>query len=177
MSVRPARGDPRGLVQPILGVLAGRFSDLPRDRVSVLQDLTAPWLRPWKVGLGLFGAAAGLALFLAAIGLYAVVAFGVRQREHEFGIRRALGAQAPDLVRLVLVQVVALGATGILLGAAAAYWGARFVQPLLYPGLSARNPPVLVTAGAVLLAACLAAGFFPARVAGRADPRSALQAE
>ena len=127
--------------------------------------------------MGLFGAAAGLALFLAAMGLYAVVAHGVRQREHECGIRRALGARVPDLVRLVMAQVVALGAIGIVLGAAAAYWGARFVKPLLYPGLSARDPAVLLAAGAVLLAACLAAGVFPARAAGRADPRSALQAE
>ena len=172
-----AGGDPERLVRPVLHIMAELFPDLSRDRVAVLADQFAWEWRPWKVGLGLFGAAGGLALFLAAMGLYAVVTFSVRQREHEFGIRRALGARVSDLVRLVVVHVAALGATGILLGGAAAYWSARFVQPLLYRGVSARDTTILFTSGAVLFAACLAAGFFPARAAGRADPRSALQAE
>lgn len=172
-----ARDDPRRLIQPILGIMAGRFPSLPRERVAALRDLTAPWLRPWRMGMGLFGAAAGLALFLAAMGLYAMIAYGVRQREHEFGIRRALGAQVSDLARLVILQTVTLAVPGLLLGAAAVGLSARSINPLLYPGLSAHDPTVLVPAATILLAACLAAGIFPARNAGRADPRAALQAE
>jgi putative ABC transport system permease protein len=127
--------------------------------------------------MGLFGAASGLALFLAAMGLYGVIAYGVRQREHEFGIRRALGARVSDVVRLVMMQSVAYAAVGTVLGAALAFWGARFITPLLYQNITPRDPSILITAGAVLLAACLAAGFLPARAAGRADPRGALQAE
>jgi ABC-type antimicrobial peptide transport system permease subunit len=157
--------------------MADLFPDLPRERVRALPDVFALQLRPWKVGMGLFAAAGSLALFLAAVGLYAVIAYTVRQREHEFGIRRALGAQVSDLVRLVMAQSVAFGALGTVLGAALAYWGARFVKPLLYQDVNPRDPSILIAASVVLLTACLVAGFFPARAAGLADPRAALQAE
>lgn len=172
-----SRGKPERLVDPILRVMAQLFPDLPRERVRALRQYYAREFRPWKVGLGLFGAAGALALLVAAIGLYAVIAYGVRQREHEFGIRRALGARAVDIGRLVMGQSVAYAALGIGVGAALAYWRARFVTPLLYRNISPRDPSTLITASVVLLAACLAAGFLPARAAGRADPREALQAE
>jgi predicted permease len=172
-----ARGAPERLVEPILRFLAQLFPDLPRERVRVLRQYYAREFRPWKVGLGLFGAAGALALLVAAVGLYAVIAYSVRQREHEFGIRRALGANVGDIVRLVMAQSVAFAALGTAVGAALAYWGAQFVTPLLYQNISPRDPSVLITSGVVLLAACLAAGFLPARTAGRADPREALQAE
>jgi len=172
-----ARGKPERLVEPTLRLLAQLFPDLPRERVRALGPYYARELRPWKVGLGLFGAAAALALFVAAVGLYAVIAYGTRQREHEFGIRRALGAKVWDITRLVLAQSVAYAALGTAVGAALAYWGARWVTPLLYKNVSPRDPSVLTTAAVLLLAACLAAGFLPARAAGRADPREALQAE
>ena len=70
----------------------------------------APQIRSWTVGAGLFGAAAVLALLLAALGLYAVIAFGVRQRELEFGTQRALGARAADLLRMVMPRDLAVTA-------------------------------------------------------------------
>ncbi len=172
-----AGGDPQGLVEPTLRALADLFPDLPRERVRALPEVYGRELRPWRVGMGLFGAAGGLALFLAAMGLYAVIAFSVRQRLHEFGIRRALGAQAWDVTRLVMAQSVAFAVLGAALGAGLVYWGGRFVKPLLYQDVSPRDPAILITAGAVLLAACLTAGILPACAAGQADPRAALQAE
>jgi ABC-type antimicrobial peptide transport system permease subunit len=172
-----ARDKPQRLVEPTLHIMAELFPDLPRERVRALGQFYERERRPWKVGLGLFGAAGGLALFIAAVGLYAVIAYGVRQREHEFGIRRALGAQVSDITRLVMTQSVAFALLGAAVGAGLAYWGARFVTPLLHRDVSGRDPVVLVIAGAILLAACLLAGLFPARAAARADPRAALQAE
>src|SRR5574341_343935 len=133
-------GNPARLVEPVLRVLADVFPDLPRERVRALPDVLAPQLRSWKLGSALFGAASALALLLAAVGLYAVIAFGVRRREHEFGIRRAMGARTSDLMGLVLSQSVAYAVTGIVLGAGLAYWGARFLTPLLYRDVSPREP-------------------------------------
>ncbi|MCE2559970.1 MAG: ABC transporter permease, partial [Acidobacteria bacterium] len=88
------RGNPGRVVQPTLLALADLFPDLPRDSVRSLQTVFAPRIRTWTIGTGLFGAAALLAVLLAAIGLYAVIAFGVRQRELEFGIRRGVAPPA-----------------------------------------------------------------------------------
>jgi putative ABC transport system permease protein len=123
------------------------------------------------------GVAAALALLLAAMGLYSVIAYTVRQREHEFGVRRAVGARAADLVRLVLTQSAAYAAGGIALGATVAYSGTRFVAPLMYREVNARDPRVFVAAGLVLIGACLVAAMLPARTAARVHPRVALQAE
>ena len=170
-------GNPGRTVPPALAALAELFPDLPADRVQSLPTVFAQRIRSWTIGTGLLGAAALLALLLAALGLYAVIAFGVRQRELEFGIRRALGAQAWDLLRLVLVRGLTLAAVGVVAGGLAALWAGRFVAPLLFEGRSPRDPLALTAAALVLVTAALAASFFPARRAAQADPRQALQAE
>ena len=171
------QGNPGRTVPPALAELAELFPDLPASRVRSLPDVHAGRIRSWTIGTGLFGAAALLAVLLAALGLYAVIAFGVRQRELEFGIRRALGAQARDLLRLVLVRGLSLAVVGVVAGGLAAIWAGRFVAPLLFEGRSPRDPLALAAAALVLVTAALAASFFPARRASQADPRQALQAE
>ena len=171
------RGDPERMVRPVLLALAEVFPDLPRSNVQSLPAALAPHLRTWRIGTALFGAAALLALLLAAVGLYAVVAFGVRQRELEFGIRRALGALSWHLLRLVMARGVGLVAAGVAAGALAALWAGRFVGPLLFEGRSPRDPLAFAAAALVLLSVALAASFLPARRAALADPRQALQAE
>ena len=171
------RGNPGRTVVPVLAALAELFPDLPASRVRSLPDVHAGRIRPWTIGTGLFGAAAVLALLLAALGLYAVIAFGVRQRELEFGIRRALGAQAGDLLRLVLARGLSLSVVGVVAGGLAALWAGRFIAPLLFEGRSPRDPLALAAAALVLVTAALAASLLPARRAAQADPRQALQAE
>ena len=171
------RGDPERMVRPVLLALAEVFPDLPRSNVQSLPAALAPQLRTWRIGTALFGAAALLALLLAAVGLYAVIAFGVRQRELEFGIRRALGAQSWHLLRLAMARGVGLVAAGVAAGALAALWAGRFVAPLLFDGRSPRDPLAFAAASLVLLTVALAASFLPARRAAQADPRQALQAE
>ena len=161
----------------MLLALADLFPDLPRSSVQSMPAAFATLIRSWRVGTGLFGAAALLALLLAAVGLYAVIAFGVRQRELEFGIRRALGARPWHLLRMVLARGLALVAAGVAAGALAAFWAGRFVAPLLFDGRSPRDPVAFAAAALVLVAVAVAASFFPARRAALADPRQALQAE
>ncbi len=170
-------GDPGRVVRPALLALADLFPDLPPDRVKSLPEMFAPRIRLWKIGTGLFGTAALLALLLAAVGLYSTIAFGVRQREFEFGIRRALGAQASDLMRLVLAQGFGLAVAGVAVGALASLWTGRFVAPLLFEERSPRDPTAFAFAATALLAAALVASLLPARRAANVDPRQALQAE
>ena len=171
------RENPGGLVPPALHALAELFPELPANRVQSLPAVFAPRIRSWTIGTGLFGAAGLLALSLAALGLYAVITFGVRQRELEFGIRRALGAQASDLLRIVMTKGLAVTLAGVGAGVLAALAAGRFVAPLLFDGRSPRDPVALTAAALVLMAAATGASFFPARRATRADPCRALQTE
>lgn len=106
-----------------------------------------------------------------------MIAFGVRQRELEFGIRRALGAQPADILRPVLTRGFALTVVGTAAGALVALGAGRWVAPLLFDGISPRDPLALTVAALVLVAVSLAASFHPALRAAGADPRQALEAE
>jgi predicted permease len=117
---------------------------------------------------------AGLALLLAAIGLYGVTSYGVHRRRAEIGIRMALGASPGGVVRNVLGRVGVLVAAGIVVGAAASLWAARFVETLLF-GLEPRDPATLAGAAAVLAAVAAVAGWLPARRAARVDPAQVLR--
>ena len=162
---------------PVLSILADLFPDLPRHRVQSLPAIFASQLQTWRIGTRLFGASAALAVLLAAIGLYAVIAFGVRQRELEFGIRRALGTSAPRLLRMVLARGFWVAAAGVVAGTLAALWAGRFVEPLLFDGRTPRDPLAFAVAALVLLTIAVMASLLPARRASRADPRRALEAE
>jgi ABC-type antimicrobial peptide transport system permease subunit len=120
---------------------------------------------------GFFGA---LALLLAAIGLYGIVAHAVRARQTEIGLRMALGARPAGIVRLVLRRVSALIAAGLVLGLAASLWAGRFVAPLLFQ-VEARDPATLLGATAVLVAAGVLAAWLPARRAAQLDPATVLR--
>jgi ABC-type antimicrobial peptide transport system permease subunit len=117
-----------------------------------------------------------LALVLAAIGLYSVIAYNVAQRTHEMGVRIALGAQVADVVRLVVTDGVRLGAIGLALGSLIALGAARWVKPLLFEE-SPRDPVVFTFVTLVLLAVTIAASWIPARRAAKVDPQVALRTE
>jgi putative ABC transport system permease protein len=117
-----------------------------------------------------------LALVLAAVGLYSVIAYNVTQRTHEMGVRIALGARASDVARLVVGDAVRVGAIGIALGVALALWATKWVKPLLYD-VSPTEPGIYVTVALVLLAVAVLASWVPARRATRVDPNVALRAD
>ena len=116
----------------------------------------------------------GLALLLAAVGLYGVVAHAVRARQTEIGLRMALGAAPSSIVRLVFQRVGVLIAAGLALGLAGSLWAARFVEALLFH-LEARDPVTFAGAAAVLVAVGVLAAWLPARRAARLDPVTVLR--
>ena len=136
------------------------------DRMLVTQRLIA-------MLAGFFG---GLAMLLAAIGLYGVMSLAVTARTAEIGVRMALGARRGDVVVMVLRQVLMTSFLGLAVGMPVALGAARFIESMIY-GLPARDPGTLAVAAAILLAAALAAGYLPARYAARIDPMQALRSE
>src|SRR5262249_31693506 len=107
-----------------------------------------------------------LALVLAAVGLYSVIAYNVAQRTHELGVRVALGAQARDVIRMVVGEGLKLVSVGVVAGAVAALIAAKWVKPLLFD-VSPRDPAVVVGVSVLLVGVGMAASWIPARRASR----------
>lgn len=144
--------------------------------VTPLRKLVDPNMRSWRFGATTFSAFGALALVLAAIGLYSVIAYGVAQRQQEIGVRIALGARAIDVVRLVLGQGVGLAVAGALSGSALALLASHWVAPLLF-AQSARDPVIIAGVCTALLAVAAAASAIPALKAARVDPNVALRVD
>jgi ABC-type antimicrobial peptide transport system permease subunit len=141
-----------------------------------LATLVAPSQRSWQLGATMFVAFGGLALLLAAIGLYSVVTYAVAQRTHELGVRIALGAGVGDVVGLVLGQALRFAVGGVLIGGVIAYWAGARLQPLLYEQ-SAHDPVIFAAVAVLLVVVALLATLRPAVRATRVDPTIALRAD
>jgi macrolide transport system ATP-binding/permease protein len=148
--------------------------DLALFEVITLQEQLDRSTSPQMVAVTLVGVLGGLALLLAAIGLYGVMSYAVSQSTRELGLRMALGAGASNLLQLVLSRGLALTAGGVALGAAVALGLTRLLGNLLYK-VSPRDPLVFGSALAVMTMAALAACFLPAWRATRTDPARALR--
>jgi len=172
--VRPA-GDVRA-AQAQLRRDLDAIPDLPVYSLRRMSDLYDGQLRSWRLGASMFALFGGLALVVAAIGLYSLMSYSVSQRTQELGIRSALGATRPGLVRMVLWEGFRLVVVGIALGWLVALAAGRAVEPLLY-AVKPSNPTVYVVVGATLGIAALVASTFPAIRAARVDPARALRAE
>lgn len=144
--------------------------------VRSVRTIMEPQLRPWRVGLVLFGGFGALALIVAALGVYSVLSYAVTQRMRAIGIRVALGARSADVLRLVVGEGIRLTAIGVLLGLAIALTASQVMQSLLYD-TSAREPFVTVGVGLLLVVIAAAASALPARRAARVDPVSVLRTE
>jgi predicted permease len=153
-------------IDPTLG-----FIDVaPLERGLELQ------VRPWRLGATMFGIFGAIALVVAALGLYSVIAYGVAQRSHELGVRVALGAQRRAIVWLILRQGMVAAAMGVAIGLTMALVAAPFLQPLLFR-VPADDPVVFGLVAMTLLAVAVGATILPALRGARSDPMRALQAE
>jgi putative ABC transport system permease protein len=144
--------------------------------VTPMSTIIAPEMRSWKVGAIMFGVFGGLALVLAAIGLYSVIAYNVTQRTHEMGVRVALGAQGRDVIALIVREALKIVLPGVVLGAVIALVAGKWIAPLLF-NVSPKDPPVMVAVVATLIAVAIFASWVPARRAARVDPNEALRAD
>jgi predicted permease len=144
--------------------------------VTPFSSIVGSKTRSWELGATMFAVFGALALALAAIGLYSVIAYNVAQRTHEMGVRVALGAQVRDVVTLVVRDGLALGVSGLAIGAVVARGLAPSLAPLLFKE-SATDPAVFILVMVSLLVVTLAASWIPALRAARVDPQVALRAE
>jgi putative ABC transport system permease protein len=170
------RGEPHAAVAAVRAAVHDVDADLPLSRIRSMDEMMDASTGPRRFSMILLGIFAGVALTLAAIGLYGVMSYSVTQRSRELGIRIALGARVADILRMVVRQGLALAVTGMGVGLVAALLVTRLIKSMLF-GVPATD---LVTFGgmvALLLVVALVACYLPARRATRVDPVVALRAE
>lgn len=171
--VRP-RGDAGAAIPLLQKELRALDPSIWYVDADVLRERVDPQLRTWRVGAIMLSLFAALALIVAAVGLFSVVAYVVEQRRHELGVRIALGARGFQVVALVLRGVLGITLAGVVLGALVSLAGGRFAEPLLFE-TSVQDPLLLAGIALLLLAISVIASWIPARRARKVDPMSALR--
>jgi predicted permease len=171
-----AKGSLASLVPAVRGVLRQADPAMPADDFKPLGDIVDQAAAPKRLITLLIGLFSLLALALASVGIYAVVACSVSQRTGELGIRLALGASPRDLMELVIRQGMKPVVLGLLLGVIGSWWLTRLMQSLLF-GVGARDPLAFITNILLLTLVGLLACWVPARRAARVDPIVALRNE
>jgi predicted permease len=166
---------PAGALAPDVRTVLKAFDpNLPATEFTTLEQIVDHAVAPRRLITRLLGAFSSLALGLAAIGLYGVIAYSVGQRTREIGIRMAVGAQRRDVLQLILGEGVRMAAIGIVVGLIAARLVTRVLDSLLF-GVTASDPLIFVTNAAILVVVALLACVIPARRAARVDPIVALR--
>ncbi|MDQ3648913.1 MAG: ABC transporter permease, partial [Acidobacteriota bacterium] len=167
---------PAMMVPALRRTVAQLDTNLPIDDVQTLQAQIATSLSGERL-LALLSSVFGLlAAMLAAVGMYGVISYSVTQRTQEIGIRKALGAQTGDVLKLVLGQGMKMAAVGVALGLVGAFWMTRLMASLLF-GVDASDPWTFVAAALLLAGVALLACYIPARRAAKVDPMVALRHE
>jgi putative ABC transport system permease protein len=175
MAVRTV-GDPTTMSKSIAAVVNSVDPDLPVADVKTMDQLIDQSTGGDRFGAVLFGTFAGIALLLAAFGIYGVMSFGVAQRTHEIGLRMALGAGSPEVLMMVLKEGMTLGAIGLAIGLAGAWAVGRVMRNLLF-GIGTIDYGAFAAVAAVLMLSAFLACYVPARRATQVDPMAALRQE
>ena len=170
------KGDPLAAVPALRSIIKSIDPDLPVQSLSTMDTLIGDSLQGTRFSTVLLGLFAGVALALAAVGIYGVVAWNVTQRTREIGIRLALGANRASVLGLVIGQSMGVVSLGIALGVAGSLAVARTLKSLLF-GISAFDPGTFALVAALLAVVALLACIIPARRATKVDPMVALRAE
>jgi len=163
----------------IKSVVYGAGSDQPVFNVETMQQIVSESMSSQRFPMILLGTFAGLALLLAAVGIYGVISYSVAQRIHEFGIRVALGADKRDVLRMVMGRGLALALAGLVIGVVAALILTRVLSSfsLLLYGVGASDPLTFITVSVLLILPAILACYVPARRAMKVDPMVALRYE
>ena len=170
------RGDAAAQVEAVRRALQEVVPGFAYVSTTALDQVVAPQMRSWRLGATMFTIFGLLALLVAAIGLYSVVAYDVSQRTRELGVRVALGASSRAVVRLVVGEGLRVVVVGLALGAAVALSLAARVSPLLY-NVSPKDPVTYAGVVGVLVVVAFIASLAPALRASRVDPNVALRAD
>jgi len=165
--------DPAHLAPGITNVLANIDPELPVRDIRTMQEIVETTLSQDRFSMWLFASLAALALLLASVGIYSVLAYSVRSRSREIGVRMALGARPVDVLRLVIVEGMKPAAAGIVLGAAGAYALGDLLSKLIY-GVSGTDPLTFAVVTALLASVALFACAVPGYRATRIQPIEAL---
>jgi putative ABC transport system permease protein len=168
--------DPAGLIGQVRQEVQSLDKDMPIAKVRTLNELLVESVAQPRFRTLLVGIFAGVALLLAAVGIYGVMSYSVTERSHEIGIRMALGATSSDVMRMVVGEGMKLAIIGSIIGLAGAFALTRLLANLLF-GVTATDPLTFILLPLVLAAVALAATYIPARRATRVDPMVALRHE
>jgi ABC-type antimicrobial peptide transport system permease subunit len=168
--------DSKALAQTILREAQSVDKNLPVVDATTLQEYMRNTLGEERASVSLLGSLSVLGIFLAAVGLYGVVAYLVNRRTHEIGVRMALGARPGDVLRMVLGRGIRLAGLGAGVGLVAALAVARLMSSRLY-GVKPFDPLTYAASAAVVVAVALLASYLPARRAAKVDPVVALRYE
>jgi hypothetical protein len=169
-------GDPMSVAATVKSTIWAIDAAQPVASLRTMEDVIASSVAPRQFNLLLLGSFAALALLLASVGMYGVMAYDVARRTHEIGIRMALGARAADVVKMIVGQGMRLAVAGIGIGLLAALGLTRLMENLLF-GVSATDPLTFVLIPLLLAAVALLACRLPARRATKTDPMLALRCE
>jgi putative ABC transport system permease protein len=171
-----SRIDPTSLTSSIRSVLASIDRNQPITSISTMDQLVQDSVGSRRLTLILLDVFSALALVLAGIGIYGVISYSVAQRTQEIGIRMALGAARPDIMKMILLQGARIAAAGLIIGTIAAFALTRYMQKLLF-SVSPEDPATFALVAVVLTFVALLACYIPARRTLRVDPITALRYE
>ncbi|HVG32679.1 MAG TPA: ABC transporter permease [Pyrinomonadaceae bacterium] len=167
---------PLALTSAVRGAVLSLDPDQPVFGIKTMEDVVAASVATRRISMMLLSGFAGLALLLAALGVYGLISYSIAQRTHEIGLRMALGAQARDVLGLVLRQGMSLVLVGVAIGLVSAFALTRVMKSLLYE-VSATDPLTFAGVALLLIVVALIACLIPARRAMRVDPMIALRYE
>ena len=171
-----AAGDPTNLAASVRGEVLAVDKDQPVTKISTMAETFARAVAPQRFNMLLLGLFAAVAMILATVGIYGVIAYTVSQRSRELGIRIALGASRGDILKLVVGQAMLMTLIGVGVGLAGALALTRLMSGLLY-GVSATDPSIFISISLLLASVALFASYIPARRAMKVDPIVALHYE